>query len=136
MGRGCARFLSGEMKFMWLLVGFGHRVRKVGQVVAPHRGPARGTACGGLRCGSAPCGALELRDGDGPGMARLIAGAVSRHAAGRMGNERVTSQERKVRNVSNKVRKKKKQEIPLARFGAKNGKAQEVNEGLFCFKFK
>lgn len=69
-------------------------------------------------------------------MARLIAGAVSRHAAGRMGNERVTSQERKVRNVSNKVRKKKKQEIPLARFGAKNGKAQEVNEGLFCFKFK
>lgn len=121
---------------MWLLVGFGHRVWKVGQVVAPHRGPARGTACGGLRCGSAPCGALELRDGDGPGMARLIAGAVSRHAAGRMGNERVTSQERKVRNVSNKVRKKKKQEIPLARFGAKNGKAQEVNEGLFCFKFK
>lgn len=81
----------------------------------PARGTECGVWCGGLRCGSAPCGA-EKRDGDGPGMARLIAGAVSGHAAGRMSNERVTSQERKVRNVSNKVRKKRKSP---ARFGAK-----------------
>lgn len=107
---------------MWLLMGFGHRVRKVGQV-APHtRRPQgrRGALSAGFGAGGsgAPQPRAVLRR-SGMGMARLIVGAVSGHAADRMGNERVTSQERKVRNVSNKVRKK---ENPLLDLGQKMAK--------------